>query len=211
MFKLYARPGAGSAAVEALLALLGATYEIVNVEKTDEGYAPSWFLKINGRGEVPALQLGDDSIMTESAAMMIYLADLFPEKAMAPAVGTAARAQYLRWMIYMAASPYTADLRMYYSERFSVDRGHATAIKQKAIIDLNRDFDVFAAQLGDGPFILGSHLSAVDIYAAMLLSWSEDAPALFVRQPKLKRLYEAVADVPALATVWARNEIPLRF
>lgn len=208
MYKLYARPGAGSAAIEALLALLGVAHEIIAVPKNPDKTAPQWFLAINPRGQVPALRLPDNSIMTESAAMAIHLADAHPEAGLAPAPGTAARAQYLRWIVYMAANAYDSDLRMYYPERYSTDPGHASAIKARAVVDLASDFDIFAAQMGDGPFILGSAMSAADIYAAMLLSWSNDVPGLFAKHAKLKRLYEAVAADAKVRTVWDRNEMP---
>lgn len=208
MYKLYARKGAGSAAVEALLALLAIEHEIVDVEKTAIGQAPDWFLTINPRGEIPALALPDGSVMTESAAMMIHLADAHPESGLAPAVGTPARGQYLRWMVYMAASTYTSDLRMYYPHLYSTDPNHAEAIKAKAIIDLARDFDIFAGEMGKGPFILGDKISAADIYVAMLLTWSNDIDALFAKQPKLKQLYDDVSAVAAVRKVWDRNGMP---
>ena len=205
--KLFARKNTGAAAVEALLDLVGAVYELVDVEKHEDGSVPPWFMEINPRGEVPVLQLDDGSIMTESAAIMIYVADLYPRVGLAPAATKASRAQYLRWMVYFAASPYNADLRMYYAERFSINPSHAKAIKQKAIIDLNRDFDIFAKQLQEGPFVLGANVSAVDIYVSMLLTWSEDIAALFVRQPKLKHLHDAVCTIPAVRNVWQRNSM----
>jgi glutathione S-transferase len=205
MYKLYARRNSGSAAVEALLAVLAVSHELIEVPKDDTGLPPDWFDQINPRREVPALELPDGSVMTESAAIMIHLADAHPEAGLAPAVGTAARAQYLRWMVYMAAAPYTSDLRMYYPHRYSTDAAHADAIKQKAIIDLARDFDVFADEMGDGPFILGDVMSAADFYAAMLLTWSNDVDALFAKQPKLKRLYEAVSAHAEIRRVWDRN------
>jgi glutathione S-transferase len=207
MYKLYARSGAGSAAVEALLAMLGVVHELVEVKKNSDGSPPEWFTAINPRGEVPALQLPDGSLMTESAAMMIHLADAHPEAGLAPAVGTSARAQYLRWMLYMASNTYSTDLRMYYSRRYSTDPSHADAIKAKAIIDLARDFAIFDADMGDGPFILGDRMSASDIYAAMLLTWSDDVAALLAKHPKLQRLYAAVATVPTVRKVWDRNEM----
>lgn len=205
MYKLYARNNTGSAAVEALLAVLGVEHELIDVPKDDAGEAPEWYAAINARREVPTLRLPDGSVMTESAAMMIHLADAHPEAGLSPAVGTAARAQYLRWMVYMAAAPYASDLRMYYPERYSTDAGHADAIKQKAIIDLARDFNVFARDMGQGPFILGAQMCAADIYAAMLLSWSDDVDALFAEQPKLRRLYEGVAANAVVRRVWDRN------
>ncbi|MGB8313494.1 MAG: glutathione S-transferase family protein [Aestuariivirga sp.] len=208
MFKLYARPGAGSAAVEALLAECGAAFEIIDVLRDPDGTVPKSFQQINPRAEVPTLVLPDNSIMTESAAMMIYLADLYPVAGLAPALKSAARANYLRWMLYFATAVYGGDLRMYYPERYSTDRANATSIKAKAIADMARDFEIFAEALGEGPFILGDKLSAADIYAAMLFSWAPDVPQLFARHANIKRLYNLVAARPLIATIWARNEMP---
>jgi glutathione S-transferase len=205
MYKLYARKNSGSAAIEALLAQLAVPFEIIEVLATDDGKAPNWYFAINPRGEVPALALPDGSVMTESAAIMIHLADVHPEAGLAPALGTSARAQYLRWMIYLAAAPYTSDLRLYYPHRYSTDPTHAAAIKAKASVDLARDFDVFAAEMGEGPYVLGNKISAVDLYASMLLTWSDDVEGLFAKHPKLKRLYDAVAENTTVKKVWDRN------
>ncbi len=208
MFKLYARTGAGSVAVEAMLALCGAPYEVVAANKSADGVVPDWFLKINPRGEVPTLQLPDGTVLTESAAMVMHLADCYPATALAPAPGTTARAIYMRAILYMASNTYATDLRMYYADRFSTDPAHAPCIKAKAIIDLNRDFDVFNGFLGQGPFVLGSTMSAADVYAAMLITWSEDFEGLSKRLPKLRALYDAVSANPTVRKVWDRNDMP---
>ena len=208
MFKLYARPGAGSVAVEALLAECGAAFEIIDVLREPDGTVPRSFQQISPRAEVPTLLLSDNSIMTESAAMMIYLADLYPAAGLAPSVTSPLRACYLRWMLYFATGVYAADLRMYYPARHSTDAAHAVDIKAKAIQDMERDFDIFAKELGKGPYILGQKMSAVDIYAAMLISWAPDVPQLFARHSNIKRLYDLVAARPLIAKVWARNEMP---
>lgn len=208
MFKLYARPGAGSAAVEALLAECGAAFEIIDILRGPDGSVPQSYQQINPRAEVPTLLLPDNSIMTESAAMMIHLADLHPAAGLAPSITSPQRARYLRWMLYFATAVYTADLRMYYPERYSIDAAHAAGIKAKAIEDMERDFDIFAEELGEGPFILGQSMSAVDIYAAMLISWAPDVAQLFARHGNIRRHYDLVAARPLIAKAWARNEMP---
>jgi glutathione S-transferase len=209
MFKLYARAGAGSAAVEALLAVSGLSYELINVPREPDRSITSWFRAINSRGEVPALQLPDGTIMTESAAMMIYLADL--AEGLAPAVSASDRPAYLRWMVYLATAPYTSYLRMYYPARHSTDAAHAPSIKARAMADIDRDFDFLAddmQNMSHGPFILGKELSAVDIYAAMLIAWAPDIQVLTARQPVLGELYRAVSKIPVIRKVFDRNEMP---
>ena len=59
------------------------------------------YLAINPMGKVPALVHGD-AMVTEVAAIGLYLADLVPEKRLAPQAGTAERGAYYRWISFMA-------------------------------------------------------------------------------------------------------------
>jgi glutathione S-transferase/GST-like protein len=205
MYTLYARNGAGSMAPEALLAALGASCEVVTVERDADGRFPDFFHKLNPRAEVPTLVLPDKSIMTESAAMMIHLADLHPEAGLAPLPGTPERASYLRWMLYLATTLYMSDLRFFYPARYSADDGAADGIKRRAEQHMMQEYAVYADALGQGPFILGRRMCATDIYAAMLCTWAPDVPAFFAQHPGLKRMHDAVLENPAIAAVWKRN------
>jgi glutathione S-transferase len=209
MFTLYSRPGTGSAAVEALFEELGVSYKIEDILRLADGSLPASLFEINPRGEIPCLRFPDDKIMTESAAILIYLADLFPAANLAPVPKAPQRSEYLRWMLYFASAVYMADLRFYYPARYSSDAAHAPAIKAKAVVDMDRDFKIFADELGDKPFILGQNFSAVDIYAAMLLSWAPDISVLFTRYPNLKNYYYSVATRPKIVDVWKRNGFPI--
>lgn len=209
MYKLYARNQAGSMAVEALLAACGAACEVIVLNRKPDGSFEDFFHAINPKAEVPTLVLPNDEVMTESAAIMILIADLHPEAGLSPAVQSAARARYLRWMVYLAASIYGSDLRFYYPQRFTSmpGDGQAEGIKSRAAEMMEQEFAIYADALGEGPFILGARMSAVDIYAAMLCTWAPDVPALFVRHPNLKRMYDAVLENDAVKKVWARNEM----
>ena len=104
MFKLFARKGAGSMAIEAMLAECGARHEVEDLTRDESGSLPKWFHEINPRAEVPTLILPDHSVMTESAAILIYLGDAFPEAGLAPAIASPLRPRYLRWLAFMAAA-----------------------------------------------------------------------------------------------------------
>jgi glutathione S-transferase len=209
MFTLYSRPGSGSAAVEALFAELDLPFQLEDIPRGPDRRTPESYRAINPRREIPTLRMSDNSLMTESAAMMIYLADLHPEKAFAPSATSPLRADYLRWMIYFAAPVYTADLRFYYPERHTSDASQAAGVKAQAAIALEHDFQIFANWLGDRHFILGENFSAVDLYAAMLISWAPDLTALFARNHNLKKYYFRIAARPKTALVWKRNEMPV--
>jgi glutathione S-transferase len=207
-FKLYGRPGSGSGACEAILALTGLPHEIIDLERWAPGGAPSDFLAINPLGQVPALVLPDGGVMTESAAICLYLADLMPEAKLAPVPGHPPRAGYLRWMVYMAANNYMTALRFYYPDRHTLDRSGSEGVKAAAIERSKAEWKIIAKAAENGPFLLGEEMSAADIYAAMLMSWDLDVPALFNAHPPLKELYAAVARHPQIAPVWRRHDMP---
>ena len=206
MYKLYARNGAGSVAPEALLAACGAEYEVTVLERRPDGSFHDFFLKINPKAEVPTLILPDDSVMTESAAMMIHIAEAHPAAGLAPLPGAPGRATFLRWQVYLATTLYMSDLRMFYPERYTTKGAEAEGIRQRATEMMMQEFAIYADALGEGPFMLG-RLSALDIYAAMLCSWAPDVGELFATYPNLKRMYDAVVANEAVQKVWARNEM----
>jgi glutathione S-transferase len=205
MYTLYARNGAGSLAVEALLAACGADYKVIVLNRKPDGSFEDFFLAINPKAEVPTLVLPDGSVMTESAAMMIHICEQYPAAGLAPAPGAPGRAQFLRWQVYLAAALYGSDLRLFYPHRFTTDAAGAEGVKARAAETMMQEFAIYADALGEGPFMLG-RLSAVDIYAAMLCSWAPDVGELFATYPNLKRMYDAVVANEAVQKVWARNE-----
>ncbi len=78
----------------------GAQYESIPLEFGTTMKAPE-YLAINPMGKVPALQHGD-TVITESGAILAYLADLFPEKKLAPPLGHPDRGSYYRWLFFVA-------------------------------------------------------------------------------------------------------------
>lgn len=206
MYTLYARNQAGSMAVEALLAACGADYKVIVLNRKPDGSFEDFFHAINPKAEVPTLILPDGSVMTESAAMMIHIAEQFPAAGLAPMPGEAGRAAFLRWQVYLAAALYGSDLRLFYPQRFTTDPAGAEGVKARAAEMMMQEFAIYARALGDRTFMLG-RLSAVDIYAAMLCTWAPDMEALFAAHPNLRRMYDAVLANDAVKAVWTRNEM----
>jgi glutathione S-transferase len=207
MHVLYGRPGSGSAVVEAILELAGVDYRLEVVPGGDGRFVTADAKRINPMGQVPTLAMPDGSLMTESAAIAMHLADCFPALGLAPAAASAAHGQYLRWMFFLAVNLYGSNMRIYYPERYTSDRASAAAVKEDALSRQVMEWDVYAAALGHGPFLLGAQMTAADLYACMLASWSLDLAGLFKRHANLAAMHRRVAAVPAIARAWARNEM----
>lgn len=207
MYRLYGRPGSGSVVVEAILETAGTPYEVELVERSPSGQVPEKLARVNPLGQVPALRLPDGEIMTESAAISIYLADEYPKIDLAPPVANADRSRYLRWIVYLATNIYMTDLRAYYPDRYTTDQNGGKCVKSAALTRMAREWEIYAEALGEKPYILGEKMCVADIYAAMLATWNFDVPAFFKKHPNVRAMYDRVTAHPAIAKVWARNEM----
>ena len=203
MYKLYWAQETGAMAPQILLEEVGADYKRVVMNKGKE--MEEKFLAINPRGQIPALELPDGSIISESAAMMLQIADSHPDSGLLPSPGSAERAQVYRWLFYAVANIYETDLRLYYSERFTTEVNCADSIKRKASEDIDSAFELLEKELGDGPFLLGEEYSVIDPYLLMLIYWHEQPQVLLARCPKLKRLCETVRQRPAVERIWSQH------
>jgi glutathione S-transferase len=207
MYQLYGRENTGSMVVEAVLEETAAPYELINVERDGSGRPPQDYLRINPLGQVPSLKLPDGSIMTESAAIAIYLADKHSAAKLSPPLASALRSPFLRWMIYLAANVYMSDLRICYCGRYTTEPDEAAGVKSAAVAAMAREWEVYANALGSKAFTLGDSFSVVDIYAAMLATWNLDVPAFFRNHQNVKALYDRVVARPAVARVWKRHRV----
>src|ERR1700749_4774703 len=131
-YTLYGDLGSGAFSAEAALAEAGAPYDfhLVSLEKNEQR-EPA-FLAINPSGKMPALRLGEGQIVTESAAILLTLADHFPQAKLLPPQASAERAQAYRWLAFMAGEVYPIVEIVDYPERFVASGNDATALRAKA-------------------------------------------------------------------------------
>jgi glutathione S-transferase len=176
VYRLYWSPGTGALAPQAVLEEVGAPYERIVVLTDKLEHLRPEFLAINPQGRIPVLVLPDGSVMTESAAMVLHLCDCHPAAGLLPAPGTAERAQAYRWLLFLATSVYAADLRWYHADRYTSAPGGIEGVREAALAEMGRLFDLLEAELADRPWLLWSGFSAVDIYLLMLVSWHPRRP-----------------------------------
>jgi glutathione S-transferase len=200
MYKLYGSLGSGSAAVEAALAEIGVEYEVITTSTKAKAHLTETYRAINPRQQVPALQLPDGSVMAEGSAMLLHLADAYPQSGLAPAPGTSARAQHDRWLIFMAVNIYEGELRHYYPDRYSDD---ADSVVAKAVAYVERHYAILDENI-KGPFFFGAALSMVDIYLWNLASWM-DPDRLSARFPRVHALVTKVRTRPLIAPIDAAH------
>jgi glutathione S-transferase len=194
-FTLYGRAGSGSLAVQVALEEIGAPFECVWIGREPAEVAR--YQEVNPTGKVPALKLPDGTVMFESAAILIHLAQLHPRAAIAPPPATARHATFLQWMVFLSANVYEAVLRIYYSQRYS-SRGEADSVvvRDQGLADYRAHMGLIARNLR--PYVLGSEYSIADVYLYMLASWYPDRDELVRRLPALGAHWDLVRTRPAV-------------
>ena len=103
MLKLYYVPKTRAMRPRWLLEELGVPYELVRMDASKRETHTESYLHVNPLGHVPALDDGG-SVIVESAAIIMHLADKFPDKGLAPAAGTPERGRWYQWIIYAMAT-----------------------------------------------------------------------------------------------------------
>lgn len=203
-FTLYGDLGSGAFSAEAALAEAGApyTFELVSLDKKEQKQPA--FLAINPSGKIPALRLAEGEIITESAAILLTLADHFPQARLLPPQASNDRALAYRWLAFMAGEIYPIVEIVDYPERFTPEGGDAQAVR-KIARDRIRARILIIERMIKGPFLLGPGFSILDIYAAMFTRWSLEPDWKLANLPKLMALADAVSQRPAIAPVWQRH------
>jgi len=186
----YTNPMSRGRIVHFLLEELGVPYDmkILDFEK-GEHKAPA-YLKINPMGKVPAI-VHRGVVVTECAAICVYLADVYAKAGLAPALDDPQRGTYLRWIFFGAGcvEPALVD-KMF--DRPPVERKGALGYGS-----YDDTLNALEAAITPGPFILGDRFSAADVYVGSQIQWGMMVKSLEPR-PKFQQYAERLAARPAM-------------
>src|ERR687898_1709322 len=139
--RLHYIPGSAALAPHATLAEIGAPYELVPVHRDEPGVPTAEYLELNPWGKVPTLEDGG-LVLTESAAICLYLAEKFPDARLVPPAGTLDRAELYRWLLWLSNTVQMTQMRHFYPERYGTQ-----GVKEKADADLAGHWDLVERRL----------------------------------------------------------------
>jgi glutathione S-transferase len=208
MITLHYFPGNASLTPHVLLHELGVPFELHLLDKANQEHKSPAYLRLNPNGLIPVLVDGD-IVLYETAAICLHLADTHPAAALAPPLGSAERAHFYKWLMWLTNTMQAALLPYFYPERW-VDEGNATAAAQvKAhaqakVAGCLAQIDAHLAGHG-GPWMMGTTYSALDPFTFMLCRWTRGFPARPAREyphigPFLQRMLARDAVQRAIAT-----------
>ena len=201
---LYYSRSTASLVVHWLLIELGTEHELHHLDFDRLEQKSPEYLAINPAGRVPTLLI-DGQVLTESAAIAMHLADLYPQAALAPVPGTPARGDYYRWMLFCAYTLMPAYRNWFYADE-PAGAEHVDIVQARARTQLEAAWQQVADHLQHGgPYMLGGQLAAVDFVLTMLMRWSRNMPRPTDRWPVLEAFARRMKDRPSFAEVYRRE------
>ena len=180
-----------------LMEEIGATYEIEHVDiiRALTGTGRRDKANLHPDGKVPAL-LHDGALVTESAAIALYLTDLFPDAGLGAPVGSPERAAYVTWLAWTAG-----EMEPAYWGKISA----LTETDPAARLRYEQVNARILSALEHGPYLTGHRFTAVDVMVGSAMAWGREfAP----KSELLDRWLARIADRPAYQRAAAKDGAP---
>lgn len=189
-------PQTRSGGTLALFEELGVDYDLHLLSLKAGSQRAAEYMAINPMGKVPAIRHGD-ALVTEQAAVMMYLADLYPQAGLAPAIGDPLRGPYLRWMVFYGScfEPAIIDKSM---------QRDPAPMATSPYGDYDTVIKTLTDQLAKGPYLLGDRFSAADVLWGTALNWTTMFK-LVPELPVLRTYIDRVAARPAMQRAAAKD------
>lgn len=192
--KLFYSPGACSLGVHIALREAERTFDLERVDlRSHRTASGADYYQINPKGYVPALRVdGPGSpILTEAPAILQYIADLVPEKRLAPPPGTIGRYHLEEWLTFVSA-----EVHKVFGPLFQPDTPAPTAARARGV--LGRRFSYLNEVLVDRAFLMGETFGVADAYLWALLRWTERFDLDLPMWPSLDAYYHRILQRPTV-------------
>ena len=193
---LFHAPHSRSSTALWMMEEIGQPYDLQIIDFKAVENRQSTYLAINPLGKVPAIQ-HNSGIVTETTAILTYLADAFPAAKLAPAIGDPRRGPYLRWMFFYAASfePAVVDKAM---------KREPGPIAMSPYGTFEMVIDTIDTALATGPYLLGDQFTAADVMWGSGLDWTMGF-GITPKQPHFLAYVERINARPARKSAQAKD------
>ena len=200
--KLYFTPGTCALADHIVLTWIGKPFEAQKVPR-EERQQP-WFLKLNPAGQVPVLEQ-DGWVLTQNAAILNYLADIYPESKLGGDGTPKSRAEINRWLAFVNSDVHPAFKPLFGSANFLEDPALIDKAKENARQNLRKLFERLDGQLAGREYLVGAR-SIVDPYLFVTLRWAKGNNVDLSGLDNLARFMQRMNDDPGVKKVLAEHE-----
>jgi GST-like protein len=196
--------GCGNVIVESALAFAEVPYDYEEVDYGAGSPTRARLLAVNPLGQVPVLVLPDGTVVTESLAMLHYVDDLAPGAKLIPARGDPVRPVFYRWAAFLVAAIYPTFTYGDDTAKWVANAEGAKQLREST----NRHRESLWRQVEDeaqGPWFLGSAMSALDLYIAPMTYWRPGRKWFAANAPRLFAIAEKASATAGVADVMKRN------
>jgi glutathione S-transferase len=206
--QLHYYPSNASMAPHLVLEELGVPYELVLVDRTVDAHKSPAYLALNPNGLIPVFVDGD-LVLYETAAICLHLADTHPGAGLAPPLGTPARAQLYKWLMWLTNTLQATLIVYFYPERWAHSPDAIAQVKAAAERKVGAMLDQLDAELArhGGPWFLGAAYSALDAYVLTLCRWTRGFGRPARDLPALGPYLQRVLARPAAQRVFERERL----
>ncbi|WDZ77517.1 glutathione S-transferase N-terminal domain-containing protein [Ensifer adhaerens] len=202
MLKLFYAPGTCSLASHIALEEAGADYEARRVDFSTAEQTKPDYLVINPKGRVPAL-VTDRGVITETPAILTYVAETHPAANLAPSGDAFAFAQLQSFMNYLCSTVHVAHAHGRRGARWADDPAAHEAMKAKVASNMAACFELIENKVFEGPFVMGETYSIADPYLFTIAGWLESDGVDPARFPKILDHRNRMTARPAVGRVLA--------
>lgn len=200
MLTLYTSPGSCALASHITLEEAGAAYRALRVDFRSSQQRSPEYLKLNPKGRVPALAT-DRGILTETPAILAWLAQSFPAAGLAPLDDPFAFAQVQELNAYLCATVHVAHAHRFRGSRWADEPEALEAMKRKVPQSMTDTMLLVEERLGDGPWAMGAAYTICDPYLFTISGWLEADGADLARLPRVMAHHARMRERPAVQRV----------
>lgn len=172
MLKLYFATGTCALATHIALEEAGAPYQAVKLDFAAQAQRSPDFLAVNPKGRVPALVTGSGTL-TETPALLFYVAQRFPAAELAPLSDPFALAQVQEFNSYLCSTVHVAHAHGRRGARWADDAGAIAAMTRKVAANMTECFELIERKLLQCPWVVGERYTVADAYLFTIASWLE--------------------------------------
>ena len=182
----------------------GAAFEAKRLNFAENDQRKPEYLKINPKSRVPAL-VTDQGILTETPAILVYIAQSFPKANLAPVNDPFRLGQIQSFNSYLCSTVHVAHAHRMRGYRWSDDESTRETMKKKVPQNVGECFDLIEREYFMGRWVMGADYTIADPYLFTLARWLEADSVDPTRFPKVLDHRNRMAERPAVKKVLARE------
>ena len=201
--RFYYGPKTCALATHIVLEYVGADYEAIKLDFRENQQRSKEYLAVNPKGRVPAL-VTDRGVITETPALLLYLAQTYPQAKVAPLDDPFALAEMQAANSWFCSTVHVAHAHGPRGSRWSDDPTALQSMKAKVSKNMNDCFDWIEEELLRGPWLMGANFTVADPYLFTMSSWLATDGVEMAKFPRVTEHFKRMLEMPAV-----RKVIPL--